>query len=80
MKKLFLILFLTACVFQCFAQTIQLWDGETNAIGTCTFYNGTADNSTPYNGQWAFKANMNQWQPATINLKCQNTLKFQNIH
>ncbi len=73
MKKLFLILFLTACVFQCFAQTIQLWDGETNAIGTCTFYNGTADNSTPYNGQWAFKANMNQWQPATINLKCQDT-------
>ncbi len=59
-----------------FAQNITLWNGETPDIANCVFSNGSADNSNPHNGQWAFKAELTQWNSATINLKCQNTYRL----
>jgi hypothetical protein len=55
------------------AQHIPLWNGESPDVAKCIFNNGTADQTSPYSGQWAFKGTINKWKPGIINLKCQGT-------
>ncbi|MFM6976723.1 MAG: glycoside hydrolase family 9 protein [Sphingobacteriaceae bacterium] len=55
-----------------FAQTINLWNGETPNVISCQYGNGAADNINPHSGSWAFKANLDQWNSSVIYLSCQD--------
>ncbi len=72
MKNIINLTLLFLCTLCAKSQNLPLWNGETPNIANCIFNNGTADNSGPYAGQWAFKGTINNWKPGIINLKCQD--------